>query len=123
MPDQDIAITENDGIIRVVYRGRVRYEAVSGMLHDVVRIAAEKKASRVLFDVRDADYSHYYVETVQHAQDGRALGLDSRFRMAFLGSRDESMLRYIENVSVNRGYCVRAFTDESEADGWLRQAA
>ncbi len=122
MPDDDIAITERDGIIRVVYRGRVRYDAVNGLLRDVVRIAAETSTKRVVFDVRDADYGQYHVETIHHAQDARVLGLDATYRIAFLGAPDEPMLRYIENVSVNRGYQVRAFTDEGAADGWLRQA-
>ncbi|HEY6862890.1 MAG TPA: hypothetical protein VI319_03240 [Burkholderiales bacterium] len=121
MPDQDIAITEQDGIIRAVYRGRARYEAVSTLLRDVVRVAAEKQASRILFDLRAADYGHYHVEAVQHAQESHALGLNAGFRIAFLGSPGEPMLRYIETVSINRGYQVRAFTAESEAEGWLRQ--
>lgn len=117
----DVSITERDGIIRVEYRGRARYEAVSALLRDVVRVAAERKASRILFDISQADYGHYHVEAVQHAQESHALGLNAGFRIAFLGSAGEPMLRYIETVSINRGYQVRAFTAESEAEGWLRQ--
>lgn len=121
MADDDIAIDERDGIIRVVYRGRVRYDSVERLLREVVRIASESGGRRILFDVRDAQYSNYHIETIQHAERGRVLGLDSTYRIAFLGSADEPMLRYIENVSINRGYQVKAFTEEDAADGWLRQ--
>jgi hypothetical protein len=32
------------------------------------------------------------------------------------------MLKYIEAVSVNRGYWVKTFVDESEALAWLQTA-
>jgi len=120
---QDIQITVEDGLIRVVYRGVVEYGATTDMLREVARIGSEAQSRLVLFDVREADYRHYHAETIRHAQEGPALGIDQwTFRMAFLGSGINEMLRYIENVSVNRGFRVRAFTDEAEAVAWLRSS-
>jgi hypothetical protein len=120
MPE-DVTVAERDGIIHAVYRGRARYDVVTAMLREVARIASSTGTRRVLFDMREADCRNYHIETVQHAQDGRALGFDPAFRIAYLGSPDEPMLSYFENVGVNRGYQVRAFTNADEAEAWLRR--
>jgi hypothetical protein len=49
-------------------------------------------------------------------------GIKETFRIAILGAKGEPMLRYIENVTVNRGYQSKTFTDEPEAVAWLRVA-
>lgn len=35
---------------------------------------------------------------------------------------DNPVLRYIEDVTVNRGYEVKAFSEGPEAEAWLRSA-
>jgi len=115
-----IQIKEEAGIIRVVYRGEVDYQATTEMLREVAQVASEKKIKQLLFDIAKADYQHYYSETIRHAEEGPTLGIDRTFRIAFLGANDNPMLRYIENACINRGYDVRAFTDETEAQAWLR---
>ena len=117
---QDIRIHIDGNIIRVTYRGRVEYEATDGMLRQVGALAGQNGISRILFDIRDANYQFYHVGTLRHADEAPALGIDSSFRIAFLGATDNPMLRYIEAVSVNRGFWVRAFTDEAAALEWLR---
>ena len=118
----DIRITEEAGIIRVVYRGKVEYGATTGMLRGVAQLASEKKIKELLFDISEADYRHYYAETLRHAEEGPSLGIDRTFRIAFLGAAENPMLRYIEDASVNRGFRVKAFIDEAEAKAWLRSA-
>jgi len=118
----DIRITEEAGIIRVVYRGKVEYGATTEMLRGVAQLASEKKIKELLFDISEADYRHYYAETLRHAEEGRSLGIDGTFRIAFLGAAENPMLRYIEDASVNRGFRVKAFIDEAEAKAWLRSA-
>ena len=119
---RDIRVTEEGGIVRVVYRGDVEYQATTEMLGAVARVAAEKQVKRLLFDIREANYQHYYLETMRHSEEAPGLGIDRTFRVAFLGSADNPMLRYIENVTVNRGYQVKAFTEQLEAEAWLRNA-
>ena len=117
---QDIKITAEAGIVRVTYRGAVEYGATTEMLRNVGRIASEMQSKLLLFDVREAEFQSYYAESIKHAEEGPALGIDRAFRIAFLGSEGNPMLGYIENVSVNRGFLVKAFTEESEAIAWLR---
>jgi len=120
---QDIQISSEGGIVRVTYRGVVEYGATTDMLRKVAQIAGEHQVKLVLFDIRDADYENYAVATVRHAEEGPTLGIDKiGFRFAFLGAAGNPMLKYIENVSVNRGYQVKTFTDEAGALAWLRQA-
>ena len=119
---QDIKITVEQGIIRVVYRGQAEFAAITRVLRDVGRIASETHSERLLFDLREADYRHYYTGAIRHAEEGPALGIEQRFRIAFLGAKDEPMLKYFEDVAVNGGYSVKAFADEQEAVAWLQSA-
>ena len=115
----DIRITTEAGIIRVVYRGRVEFDLTTNMLREVAEIAAKDNTRLLLIDIRDADYKLYHLETLEHAQQGRSLGIDSTFRIAFLGAENEGMLAFVENVAVNGGYRSKAFTAEPEALAWL----
>jgi hypothetical protein len=118
-----VRITVEDGIIRVVYRGKADFQVTTDMLRKVARIALENKSSLLLFDAREADYQGYQVEAINHAEQGPSLGNYRTFRIALLGPKGyDEMFRYFENVAVNRGYRSRAFTDESEAVAWLRSA-
>jgi hypothetical protein len=115
----DVRITTQAGVIRVVYRGKVEYDLTTKMLRDVVRLSAESNTCLVLIDIREADYRLYHLEAIRHAKEAPSLGIDSTFRIAFLGAENEEMLGYVENVAVNRGYRSRAFTDESKALAWV----
>ena len=116
----DIQITVALGVIRAVYRGVVKYDVTAEMLREVARLSSEAKTKLLLFDIRGADYRHYYVESIKHAQEAPALGIDQTFRIAFLGGRGVPMLQYIEDVSINRGFQVKVFTEEPAALAWLR---
>jgi len=117
---RDIQATVENGVVRIVYRGLVEYSATTEMLRNVAGLAAQTQCKLLLFDIREADYDHYHVDTIRHAEEAPALGIDRTFRVAFLGVEGNPMLRYIENVSVNRGFLAKVFTDDSEALAWLR---
>jgi hypothetical protein len=57
-----------------VYRGKVEIDATTEMLRKVGRIASENQIQLLLFDVREADYRNYFVETIKHTKDGPSLG-------------------------------------------------
>jgi len=116
----DIQIAADRGIVRVTYRGDVEYEATTEMLRRVGRMAADMQTGLLLFDIREANYAYYHLGTLKHAEEGPSLGIDRSFRIAFLGEADNPMLGYIEAVSVNRGYWVKAFSEEVDAVDWLR---
>jgi hypothetical protein len=116
---QDIQITKEPGFVRVTYHGDVEYVATTEMLRKVAVVAAETQCKSLLFDIREANYRDYHLGTIRHAEDGPALGIDKTFRIAFLGTSGNPMLKYIEAVTINRGYWAKALTDESEAMLWL----
>jgi hypothetical protein len=117
---ENIQITKETGFVRVTYRGDVEYAATTEMLRKVAVIAAETQCEVLLFDIREANYRDYHLGTIRHAEEGPTLGIDRTFRIAFLGASSNPMLKYVEAVTVNRGYWAKAFTDESEAVLWLR---
>jgi len=119
---QNIQITKDTGFVRVTYRGDVEYSATTEMLGKVAAIAAQTHCKSLLFDIREANYRDYHLGTIRHAEEAPALGIDKTFRIAFLGAAGNPMLKYIEAVSVNRGYWVKAFVDEPEALAWLLSA-
>jgi len=119
---RNIQITREAEFVRVTYRGDVEYSATTEMLRQVAVIAAEARCKLLLFDIRGANYRDYHLGTIRHAEEGPALGIDKTFRIAFLGASANPMLKYIEAVSVNRGYWVKTFVDESEALAWLQTA-
>jgi hypothetical protein len=103
----DIQITVEAGIIRVVYRGEVQFDATTDMLGKVGRIASENRCTRLLFDVREASDRDYHISAIRHAEHASALGIEQTFRIAVLGVQGDQMLPYI---------------DEPEALAWLRGA-
>ncbi len=115
----DVQITLDSDVIRVEYRGRVEFSVTTQLLRDVGKMGQETDNKRVLFDLRDADTRGYYIQTLQHAEQGPSLGVDRGFRIALLGTQNP-MLGYFEDVAVNRGYRAKAFTDEAAALAWLR---
>jgi hypothetical protein len=116
---QDIKITAEPGFVRITYRGDVQYDATTQMLRNVGQLAARTQATRMLFDIREANYRDYHLGTVRHVEEAGALGIQRTFRIAIVGAEGNPMLQYIEAVALNRGYWVKAFTDESPAVSWL----
>ena len=119
----DIRIAAETGFVRATYRGRLTYAYATEMIRDAARIAMKAQRKRLLFDLREADYQGYYAETISHANEGPALGIDRTFRVAFLGAKDHArMLRFIEDATVNRGYTAKVFVDEAQALAWISAA-
>ena len=117
----DIKISLEEGHIRVIYRGKVDYGATDTMLREIGQLAAANKRDRLLFDIRNADTQGAYVDAIRHAEEADSLGVRKTFHIAVLGKPGDPMLQYVENVTINRGYRLKAFTDESEALRWLRK--
>ena len=107
-------------VVRVTYSGKVMYGVTTEAIRKAARLATEAQIKRLLFDLRNADYEQYFAGTVQHAEEGPAMGVDKSFRIAFLGTEKQLvMLRFIEDVSVNRGYLAKIFVDEAQAVAWI----
>ena len=115
-----IHISVRQGVIRAVYSGDADFGVTTEMLRKVARISSESQSKLLLFDIREADDRQYRIDAIGHGEQAPALGIDQTFRIAFLRSRSDQMLRYIETVTLNRDFRAKAFTDESEAVAWLK---
>lgn len=114
-------ITAHDDYIRIDCQGRTSYTIARKMLTELADKASWLEHKKLLFDLRGAAYDHAYADTINHAQEVESLGFGDGFRTALLGDeKDRSMLQYIEDVAVNRGFKVKAFVDEPQAVEWLR---
>ena len=118
----DIQVKMEQGIVRVVYRGKPQFHLTTEMMREVGRVASENRSTMLLFDVREAEDSEYHVSAIKHTELAPALGINQSYRTALLGRKGDPRLPYIEDVAVNRGFRLKVFTDEAEAVAWLRAA-
>lgn len=117
--DSDFRIAIEGGIIRVELFGIAHYDFIRDALTKVAEVAASTEHGKLLFDLRQSDYSDAAVTTIRHVEEAEEVGLGPKFRVALIGFADDPMLQYVEDVSVNRGLQLRAFSDEQEALDWL----
>lgn len=92
-------------------------------LRDAFRFAGksarERGKSGVLMDLRAADPTVSAFDTLAIGSSLGEFGLAHK-RIAVLAKPNRlDDTRFLETVAVNRAYCVRAFTDETEAESWL----
>jgi len=118
--ETDYTISVEDGFIRVIYVGRTVYETSTRMIREIAMVAEEAGTRRLLVDLRQASYGQSHVSPIRHIEEAPSLGVDSSYRSAVLGAtKDQTILQFIENVAVNRGYRTRVFYDERDAIAWL----
>ncbi len=116
----EYTISEDQSVIRVLYMGQTSYETSSNMMRDVAEVIARTGLKKLLFDIRDAKGTGSYALPIQHVEEAPSMGFTPMLRSAIIGApKDQVMLKYIEDVSVNRGMQVRTFTDEEQALSWL----
>ncbi len=112
-------ISADQDFTRGVYTGKVAYETSTKMMRDLAKGGGNQK---FLIDLRNAEPTYSHVTPIQHVEEASSLGLPTNNRTALLGAeKDRTILQYVENVAVNRGFLVKAFFDEDEAVKWLRQ--
>ena len=86
-----------------------------------VESAREHGCRCILFDIRKASDADFHSSVIRHAQAASDLGM-AKFRVALVGTPGSPLLKFIEDVSLNRGLPVRCFTDEPQAMRWLTRA-
>ena len=113
--------TPNTDIVRVkVGRRRGDLRGLRAAFRTAGEVATRTGTSRVLMDVRAAPKKVTAVETVALGSALRELGLAGK-RVAIVEHADHfEDARFLETVAVNRAFCVRAFTNERDAESWLR---
>lgn len=115
----DIRVTFDQGIVRMVYRGEAVFELTNEAIRTAAQIGAEHDSRRLLVDIHEVTDRSFHVRTIQHVEMAPQLGLGRGFRIAVLSRPGDERLSYIEDVAVNRGLNVKAFTDEAAALAWL----
>jgi hypothetical protein len=112
---------------RIDVLGDVLRLEVSGLAPEHGRVDAVKTAMQaarehgchgILFDIRKANRPDFHASVIQHAEAAADMGM-VKFRVALVGAPGSPLLKFIEDVSVNRGLPVRCFTDEAAAMKWL----
>jgi hypothetical protein len=113
------AVQIRGDVVVVVGQGAPEFQEANNALADAIA-APGKHSKKILFDHRLVDLSNYYGFIVRHAEVAPALGLDSTFRIAHLGTRvQDEVLSYMVDVGRNRGWNVRCFMDFDAALQWL----
>jgi hypothetical protein len=90
-------------------------------LTTALQAAKENGCHAILFDIRRASDADFHSSVMRHAQAATDLGM-GKYRIALVGTPGSPLLKFIEDVSVNRGLPVKCFTDEAEAMKWLAPA-
>jgi hypothetical protein len=116
----DFRVDVARGVVVVQHTGRLEYADTNKAIAAAVEAAVKAGTKRVLFDLTRADVSNYYSYTVRHAEVAPELGLDTSYRLAFVGNQEAvDTLSFIETVTRNHGWKSRHFLDVDEAMRWL----
>jgi hypothetical protein len=111
-------------VVVVSHLGRLEYADTNKAIAAAVAAAVEIGGKRILFDLSRADVSNYYSYSVRHAEFAPDLGLDTTYKLAFVGGSEAvDLLSFIETVTRNRGWKSRYFVDTDAAITWLIEDA
>jgi hypothetical protein len=115
----DIRVYFDGGIVRMAYRGEAVFALTNEAIREAARIGIEHDSPRLLVDISEVTDRSFHVRTIQHAEMAPELGLGRNLRIAVVSGPEDDRLSYIEDVAVNRGLNVKAFTDDAAAVAWL----
>lgn len=116
-----INIKENQEYILVDQYGEVNVDEVDEIRDSIFKLVADSGLSRVLVDVRsvtnDLSVTDSFNITLDHVNYPTAF---PKPRAALITRPDQQeSAKFIENVAVNRGLPIRAFTDLEQGLKWL----
>lgn len=80
--------------------------------------ARREKARGLLFDIRETVADDYHSRVLKLAAEAPRMGTTG-YPIAIVGAPGDERLRFIEDVGVNRGFRVRAFTELAPARDWI----
>ncbi len=117
---REFTVTFADKYVRVVSDGEKDLEFSKTLWTEVIRTCEENNCYRV-FGLANTTIPMEALDAYDHGRLFRDLGLDSRFRIAWVESNPEAIdiVAFIETVLLNRGLPGKLFDDEREAMEWL----
>lgn len=87
---------------------------------EAVRLGAEQKVEKFLFDLRDSTNVQSVVDNYEFAhKEIGGFGFPHAARSAFLVRPDDKSHDFINTAFFNAGYVTRLFADEAAAIAWL----
>lgn len=113
---------EKSGYLHAVVSGRNSRENVQGYLQEVLRECLARRCGRVLIEERLEGPRLGPADVFDIAAEGAARGATTLPAIAYVDVNAQgALMKFAEDVAVNRGVRVRVFGTVAEAERWLRQ--
>jgi hypothetical protein len=120
----DFNVSVADDVVIVSHVGRLEYHDTNRSIEAAAQAAAKAGTKLVLFDFTRADLANYYSYAVRHAEFAPELGLDTTYKIAFVGLPAAiDVLEFIQRVTRNRGWRAHYFLSLDEAVDWLHSSS
>ena len=117
-----LKVEPEPGLVRVSLQGKTSMMLSIEAVLRAVHAAQKAGVNAILFDIRDTETDEFHSRIVKLAAEAPRMGT-SNYRMAILGKEGDPRLAFIEDVGKNRGFKVRAFSDDAAARAWLASEA
>jgi hypothetical protein len=105
-------------VLRLEVLGILPKPGTDDAVTTAVKAAREKGCRAILFDIRKANNPDFHAKVMQSAKIAIDAGIKD-FRVALVGVTGSPLLKFIDDVTANRGLPVRVFADEESAMKWL----
>lgn len=109
-----------DGVVWVRFHGTISADVADRMLPAVMKVGAESRCRRFLYDIRQTSLSEAIIDLYRRPAQVEGLGMKHAARHAMLCAKVDEKAQFLETVSTNRGFQFRLFTDEEECLAWLK---
>ena len=121
----ELTITQKPGYLHAVVSGENTRESVVRYLEEVIRECTLRQCFRVLIEERLEGPRFSTLEIFEVVSTGATRFLGAVTAMAYVdvNAQSEEMLRFAENVAVNRASPVKIFSTVAAAERWLRADA
>ena len=117
-----LTFADKPGYLHAVATGRNSRENVQGYLREVMRECLARGCGRVLIEERLDGPRLGSSDVFDIAAEGAMRGATTLAAIAYVDVNAQgSLMKFAEDVAVNRGVRVRVFGTVAEAERWLRQ--
>lgn len=116
----ELKITFEGDYVQIISNGEKNYEFSKRVWSGAV-VACEKHDCYDILGIADTTVPLTAWEGYEHADLFEQLGIDTRYRIAWVEKNAEAYqaVYFVETVLFNRGFPGRVFLDEAEAKEWL----
>jgi hypothetical protein len=117
-----LAITEQPGYVHFVVTGENSRDTVTRYMEEVIRECMRRQCLRALIEERLKGPRLGTLEVFEMVVAGSERFLRTLKAIAYVdvNARSAEMMRFAENVAVNRGFPVKVFHNVAAAEQWLQ---